>query len=139
MAVVAYLTHPLGERDADGGVGRGDNMASAMQWFKFLVMTTPWVISCPWFVYIAAVDDAFHRPRALRDQIELMSRSDVVVLCGGRLSGHMRVELGHAQRRVEGGMPVIDLLALGASPPWHQVDEVTLDIRRISLGLGLNG
>lgn len=137
MAIVAYLTHPLGERDAGDGIERGNNMANAMDWFKFLISTTPWAIMCPWFVYVAAVDDAFHRPRALRDQIELMSMCDLVVLTGGRLSAHMRIELGHAQRRIEGSMPVIDLLPLGFLPPWDRQDEVGRDIRDLARGFGL--
>jgi hypothetical protein len=137
MAIVAYLTHPLGERDDGDGIERGTNMSNAMDWFKFLVDTTQWAIICPWFVYVAAVDDAFRRPRALRDQIEIMCRADVVVLTGGRMSAHMRVELSRSQRRVEGAIPVIDLLPLGFAPPWDRRDRVAQDIRSLAASLGL--
>jgi len=137
MAIVAYLTHPMGEADEDGGSLRGDNVANAMQWFKFLVMTTRWCITCPWFVYIAAVDDVFHRPRAMRDQIELIGRSDLVVMCGGRVSPHMELEKNHAQRRIREAIPVLDLTTLGVMPPWGDKDQVGQDIVRLAKSLGI--
>jgi hypothetical protein len=141
MAIVAYLTHPMGEDDAQvGGLdlgARGDHIANAMQWFKFMVMTTKWCITCPWFVYIAAVDDVFHRPRALRDQVELIGRSDLVVMCGGRISPHMEIEKNLAQRRIGDPLPVLDLTGLGITPPWDRLDVVGQDIVRLAKSLGL--
>lgn len=137
VAIVAYLTHPLGDPEEKGGETRMNNVANAMQWFKFMVMTTRWVITCPWFVYYAAIDDVFHRPRAIRDCIEIMSRSDIVVLCGGVMAPHMRLEMGHAQRKTDGPIPVLDLLELGRQPPWERMQKVQQDILRLARDLGL--
>lgn len=128
MVTVAYLTHPIGEADANHGQARGTNLANAMDWLKFLVETTRWVICCPWFVYIAAVDGEFHRSRTLRDQILLLDRCDIVVLTGGIMTPHMVIETTHAQRKP---LPIIDLLYLGQSPPWERKDAVAKEIQAL--------
>lgn len=138
MAVVAYLTHPLGEADDMTGLhNRQENLSNAIQWFKFLVMTTRWVITCPWYIYAVGVDDVFHRPRALRDQVELIGRSDLVIACGGRFSGHMRIDCNHARNRIDGSVPVLDLIHYGVHPPWDTKDQAQIAILKTARDLGL--
>lgn len=137
MPTVAYLTHPLGERDAGDGTEWPDNMANAMDWFKFLVQTTRWAICCPWYAYAVAVQDAYHRPRMLVDQVELVSRCDIFVMVGGRSSPHMRAELYAAQRSRSRTIPVLDLLHLGYRAPWERMDQVGKDITSVTAMLDL--
>lgn len=137
MAIVAYLTHPLGEQDQGDPSQRGDNVANAMQWFKFLVMTTRWVVTCPWFVYMAAIDDVFHRPRAMRDQVELIGRSDLVVMVGGRISGHMQIEANYATNKIGIPIPSLDLTHLGVRPPWDLSDRIGKEIVRLAKTIGI--
>ncbi len=132
MEVVAYLTHPIGEADVGYGQQRGDNLANAMEWLRFLVETTQWVICCPWFVYLTAVSEAFHRSRTLRDQIILMDRCDLIVLTGGILTPHMRIEIDHAEKKISGPtIPVVDLLHLGRKPPFDDKNRVAKEIEMI--------
>lgn len=138
VSTVAYLTHPLGERDAGDGMAWGDNMANAMQWFRFMVQATRWAISCPWYAYAVAVQDVFFRPRMLVDQVELVGRADLFVMVGGRMSPHMRIELIAAQRARPGGIPVLDLLDLGELAPWDRADRVGQEIRRRTAPLDLD-
>lgn len=129
MGTVAYLTHPLGERDAGDGTAWGDNLANAMQWFRFMVQATRWSMSCPWYAYAVAVQDVFHRPRMLVDQVELVGRSDILVMVGGYVSPHMRIELVAAQRSKR-KIPLLNLNDLGYVPPWDRIDQVGQEIRR---------
>ena len=137
MGTVAYMTHPLGERDAGEGMAWGDNMANAMSWFRFMVQATRWAICCPWYAYAVAVQDVFFRPRMLVDQVELVGRCDLFVMVGGRVSPHMRIELVAAQRTAK-PIPVLNLLDLGDSPPWEQIDQVGQEIRRRTAALDLD-
>ena len=142
MSVLAYLTHPLGDRDAldeFGGFARQNNIGNAMQWLKFMVMATQWSVVCPWFPYLVALDETFFGRRAFIDNLEVLTRSDVLVLVGGRNSPHMRQEARMAQSRDISGraIPVLDLLTLGAAPPWHRLDQTRLDIERQAKELGV--
>lgn len=131
---VAFLTHPLGERDADWGSARGNNLANAMAWFRFIHDATRWAICFPAMAYLAAVDDIFHRPSMLTDAVEIMERCDVLVAVGGVASPHMRIEIEHAQHR---SLPLLNLLDLGRSPPMFKADEIANEIRRRAAALGL--
>ncbi len=113
MTTTAFLLHPLGERDADFGSARGDNLANAMLWFRAIKEATRWAICYPVMAYLAALDEIHYGPSILTDQIEIMKRLDVVVLAGGRMSPHMRYMLGHA---VVAKIPVANLLDLGPVP-----------------------
>lgn len=137
MTTVAYLTHPIGERDAGFGADRGDNVAAASEWFRFLKDTTRWAICCPWFAYLAAVDSDFYRRSWITDQCEILSRCDVLVLVGGYVSPHMRIEADHARNRHAGAIPVLDLIDLGRLAPWRRRDEVGIEIRRRATQLGV--
>lgn len=133
---VAFLTHPLGERDADWGTTRGNNLANSMLWFKFVKDATRWAICFPAMAYIAAVDDVFHRPSMITDAVEIMERCDVLVLVGDRISPHMRIEIAHAGN-MNPQLPVLNLIDLGHSPPIVNTDAVASEIRRRAAGLGL--
>ena len=131
---VAFLTHPIGERDAEWGVARGNNLANAMAWFRLIVDATRWSMCYPEMTYIAAVDDVFHQPARLAASIEILERCDVLVMAGGFNSPHMRLQFAHARRRK---LPVLDLLDMGASPLWIDRDEIGSEIRRRAAELGL--
>lgn len=134
---VAFLTHPLGERDDDWGMRRGDNLANAMGWFKFLKDVTGWAICFPELAYIAAgLDDGFYRRSMLVDSVEILDRCDVLVPVGGKLSPHMRIALEHANGKST-PIPVLSLLDLGDSPPWERKDTAGIEIRRRADALGL--
>lgn len=133
---VALLSHPLGERDADWGMKRGDNLANAMDWFRFLKDTLGWAICYPAMAYLAAVDDVFHRPSMITDIIEIMGKCDVLVVCGGRASPHMRIELDHARRRSP-PLPILDLVDLGYRTRPEQGEVMAIEIRRRAGELGL--
>lgn len=133
---VAFLTHPLGERDADWGMARGNNLANAMLWFRFVKDATRWAICFPAMPYIAAVDDVFHRPSMITDAVEIMERCDVLVVVGDHISPHMRIEIAHA-RGMKTPIPVLNLIDLGRSPPVIKTDEVSSEIRRRAAELGL--
>src|SRR5689334_21930514 len=133
---VAFLSHPIGERDAGWGSDRGDNLANAMDWFRFLKDVTRWAICFPSMAYIAAVDDAFHRPSMITDAVEIMERCDVLIVAGA-YSPHIRIEIAHARGR-RPPIPVLDLTDLGRRPPPPaQSDELGVEVRRRAEALGL--
>lgn len=114
MALIAYLSHPVGPGNGHGLVQKQDNIANASEWLRFLVESTRWAIVCPWFSYIAALGSELHRPRGLIDQLMILERCDLLVLCGGWLSPHMRLE--HS-RAIKHGIPILDLTDYGERPP----------------------
>jgi hypothetical protein len=131
MTVVAYLAHALGEKNVAGfSTERSDNLANSIDWVKFLRLTTPWAICYPSFVYVAAVDDVFHHPRSLTDQIEILDRCDVYVPVGGVLNPHMKIEWRHAKNKSK---PIVDLLYLGRYPPWNRKDVVAKEIEKLAV------
>lgn len=132
--VVAFLTHPLGERDADYGTARGNNLANAMEWFRLIKDATGWAICYPTMAYLAAVDDIFHGPSTLIDQIEIMKRCDVLVAVGGMMSPHMRYLAGHASTAK---IPLLDLLSLGVRPMIDGADRTRAEIARLAAALGI--
>lgn len=130
---VAYLSHPLGEADADWGAGRGDNIANAIDWFRFLRLVTRWAICYPAMAYCAA-DSSLQRPSGITGQVEIMSICDVLILTGGKLNPHMRIELARAHTLRK---PMLDLLYLGRVPPWEDRDEIVIEIAKRAQELGL--
>lgn len=131
---VGFLTHPLGDKDADWGSTHGNNLASAMGWLRLVKQETGWAICYPSMAYAAAgMDDVFFRRSMITDLIEIMERCDVLVMVGGVASPHMRIELAHArQRRIS----VLDLLDLGPRAT-DRADEIGSDIRRRADALDL--
>ncbi len=111
------MTHPLGDKfDLDPGE-RGNNVANAARWVKWLVENTPWSVNAAWMTNVMAVDEELLRPRILIDQLIQMIRCDALVLVGGAVSPHMRVKNAMASRR---GLPVIDATELGYLVPVEQ-------------------
>lgn len=108
-----------------------------MAWFRFLKDVTQWAICYPAMAYIAACDEVFYRRSMLTDAVEIMKRCDILVLVGPRLSPHMRIEIGAASGRASGALPVLDLLDLGAAPPWERKDEAGIEVLRRADALGL--
>lgn len=134
---IAYLTHPLGDGDdADNAVRRADNMAGGIDWFRYLVMHTRWAIQMPWWPFVVAIDDVYHRPRALRDQRKILERCDMLVLVGGWISPHMLIERRYAE--ASGRIPVLDLTDLGSRPPWATADITGNAIVRRAAALGVS-
>lgn len=136
MSIVAYLGHPLGEKDlADAwDDSRASNVANSLDWFKFLRLTTRWAVCYPTIAYTSVLDDLMYQPRSLVDQVQIMLRCDLYVLTGGVCAPHMKIELSAARGRP---MPVMDLLYLGRVPPWGKQDEVAKEIEHLEDRLGL--
>lgn len=136
MSVVAYLGHPLGEKDSFNAWdnSRSDNVANSLDWLKFLRMTTQWAVCYPTLAYVAVLDEPAHQPRSFVDRVRIMLKCDLYVLTGGLKAPHMAFELNAALRRP---MPVMDLLHLGRLPPWERLDEVAREIQRLEASLGI--
>ncbi len=111
--VVAYLSHSLGSSNGKDTIHRHDNIANAGEWLQFLVDATSWIVLMPWYPY-AIVLRELHRPRAFADQLRVLKRCDVLVLCGGVISPHMRFEITEAKRRQ---VAIVDLTDFGFHPP----------------------
>lgn len=136
MTIVAYLGHPLGEKDlADAwNDSRRDNVANSLDWLKFLRFTTSWAVCYPVIAYVAALDDLAHQPRSFTDRLAILTRCDLYVMTGGVMNPHMVYEWNTAIRK---SMPVMDLLYLGRVPPWDRQDEVSREIAALEDSLGL--
>lgn len=59
----------------------------------------------------------------MRDDLAMLRRCDGIVLCGGRLSKGMALELEAAR---EAGLWVISLLNIGAQPPARHLGVMPL-------------
>ena len=132
MNIVAYLAHPVAPSDLqrqgywclDADIGSDtvtracvdDNLASARRWLRWLVWNVDWAICAPWMPYVQALNDATseHRRRGLRDDCMMAARCDAIVLCGGRVSSGMALEIDAC---TDAGGAVVDLTGLGAKPP----------------------
>lgn len=111
--MIAYLSHSLGTGNGDATVRRHDNIANATLWLEFLYDATPWNVTVPWFANVVALRELW-RPRAFAGQLEMLQRSDAIVLTGGVISDHMHEEIEHARSF---RIAVIDLTDLGVYPP----------------------
>lgn len=136
---IAYLAHALGEKAVDRyDSTRSDNIANSIDWVRFLRAVTPWAICYPSFVFVAALDEIQYHPKSLTDQIEILCRCHVYVPVGGVMNPHMRVEYVHAKNRVDGPIPIVDLLYLGRHPPWHRKDAVGKEIEQLAQAAGVD-
>jgi hypothetical protein len=112
---VYYVAHPVGAV-ADGPTVE-QNLARARRWFLWLVANEPDVaFSMPWMQYVEVLPEHVHgnRARGLRDDIAMVSACDGIVLCGGRISSGMALELAAARAAL---LDVVDLTPLGDAPP----------------------
>lgn len=110
---LAYVSHPIGYGDE-----AQRNMTNASAWIRFLVEHTRWALACPWFAYRVILPVEL-QGRALVDQVTILQRCDLLVICGGAVSPHMEHELTAARRR---DIPVVDLTGYGVEPPsWDDV------------------
>lgn len=116
--LVVYLSHPLGEEDSSD---RGDNISNALEWFRFFVGHTRWALTAPWYPYAIALRETIYGERQLVDQLRIMERCDILVLCGGWISPHMHEEIKRAHRL---GIPVLDLTMMGVRPPDDNTEDV---------------
>lgn len=113
---VYYVAHPVA-----GDVAQ--NARRARQWLAWLMDGEPEVaFVAPWLPYVDAfierfggIDDqgSIFRARCMLDNRTLIARCDGIVLCGGRVSDGMKLELAALQLHAA----VIDLTHLGAEPP----------------------
>jgi len=134
---IVYMAHPLGG-DVDS------NCVRARAWLRWLMDHEPDTAFCvPWLPYVdvgrpdekigpGAIDpDSLpeYRARCLRDDITIAGVCDGIVLCGGRISPGMRMELNEVLRH--GGF-VADLTNLGVEPPkpeawpWVAIGPITI-------------
>ncbi len=109
--IVGYLSHTLGSSNGDDSIKRHDNIANAGRWTHYLVSAVPWIIVLPWFPYVSL---NIHRERGFADQLRFIKRCDVLILCGGIISPHMKYEIEWADRY---RVAVVDLCDFGYSPP----------------------
>jgi hypothetical protein len=125
--IVAYLSHPLGDNHLpDLAVKHGDNMASAQNWFCFLIAATPWAIECSWREYRSALSQSFYGGRTTIDQHRIMRMCHLLVMVGGKVAPHMSQLCSFARELPS--IPVLDLNYLGVLPPWKEVDRVRKEI-----------
>jgi hypothetical protein len=124
---VAYFAHPLA-----GNVQ--ENIKRAKRWLRWLMDYEPNVaFCCPWLPFVDVLDEGRpdHRRRGLRDDIVIARRCDGIVLCGGRISNGMRMEM---EAVVEVGGWVADLTKFGEEPPVGFDPDLKLGSRWKELG-----
>lgn len=115
MPKIAYLAHPVGD-----GEDRVRNIENVSKWFLWLFHNTDYAINVPWDIYVRNLSEE-HRKRAMRDDLAILARCDVIILTGGRISPGMAMELLSAQLR---GMEVVDLTPAGYSPTTEAISLV---------------
>lgn len=111
--MIYYVAHALGT-----GPVRVDNIQRAKRWLAWLLQTYPEDAFClPWAPYAEVLPDAVasHR-RGLRDDLEILTRMDGIVLCGGRISPGMQSEVDH-HIKTSTQPRIINLTHLGEEPP----------------------
>lgn len=124
-----YFAFPI---DAPGVAGVADSLARAGRWLAWLRDLEPRrAITAPWLGALRAGIDGdtlpASRARGLRDNVAIARRCDGIVLCGGRISAGMQVELAAV---IDVGGAVADLttltggrisrgLPISAEPPMH--------------------
>lgn len=106
---VAYLAHPVSGETSP---------ARALRWLAWAAAQTPDVaVIAPWLAHICAgADDSdpAMRARYLEHDLRVVRRCDAIILCGGRVSSGMQLEMTEA---IAVGVRVLDLTNLGDEPP----------------------
>ncbi len=113
---LVYVAHPVGAPSRGGIL---TNLDTAALWTGWIKVREPDVaIVIPWLgLLLAGVDDDNDpacRARGVRDNVEAARRCDGIVLCGGRISTGMQLELDAV---LEAGGWAADLTRLGILPP----------------------
>lgn len=106
---VIYFAHPVSGETSP---------ARALRWLRWVAAQAPGAaIIAPWLAHICSgADDADpeQRARHLEHDMRVVRRCDAIVLCGGRISSGMQLEMTEA---LGVGVVVLDLTHLGAEPP----------------------
>lgn len=119
--MLGYLAHPVGY-DPDE---RKRNLDNSQKWFLWLLKNTNLALSVPWFIYVSNLDETW-RTRAMRDDLISLSKCNIIILTGGRISEGMQTELGLAQMA---GMRVIDLTSVGYEPDDKALELIPEEYR----------
>lgn len=104
---VVYVAHPLGH-----GLDRARNLDNAKGWVAWLA-ERGFAPVAPW-IPLAEAWEEDRRTEGLEIDLLVVERCQGVVLCGGRVSPGMSLELEHAKRI---GLPYLDLTDMGYFPP----------------------
>ena len=107
-----YVAHPV-HGDVMG------NVARAGAWLRWLVAGEPDVaFIAPWIasIHCGADDDndPAQRARGILDAATVIARCDGIILCGGRVSDGMKIEL---EAMAAAGGWVLNLNEMGSEPP----------------------
>jgi hypothetical protein len=132
---LAYLSHSIGFGNGAETVRRYDNIANAGEWLVFLVDHTGWMVVMPWHTNAVFLRE-LHRPRAMADQLRVVKRCDVLVLCGGAISPHMQHEIRQARRNQ---VAIVDLTDLGWKPPLNHPNPGGMLDKRLDAAVKLAG
>lgn len=109
MTPIAYLAHPVGN-----GSERATNLQNVNGWFLAIFHACDRIaINVPWKIYVDNLSEE-HRKRAMRDDLAILGTCNLIILCGGRISQGMDLELKTARLQ---GLRVLDLTDLGYNPP----------------------
>jgi len=124
--IVVYCAHPL---NAPTREGIEQNRKNAAKWAAWLVLQG-FTVECSWITLTGALEETpENRERGLRADCELVSRCDVMALCGPRISSGMLREAHAAKVIVD-----FTYLCSEAPPPnlsWQHGDPFLLaDIER---------
>ncbi len=114
---VVYIAAPL---TADTPEGIAENRRVGALWAAWAALSGFSPV-CSWIVLTGVLSEE-HRELGLKCDCAQVERRDSVWLCGGRISGGMRVEALHAYGRE---IQIFDLTYLGRLPPaksWKNAD-----------------
>ncbi len=106
---VVYIAAPL---TADTPEGIAENRRVGALWAAWAALSGFSPV-CSWIVLTGVLSEEY-RELGLKCDCAQVERCDSVWLCGGRISGGMRVEALHAYRRE---IPIFDLTVMGRLPP----------------------
>lgn len=124
MTQLAYLAHPVGN-----GPNRVVNLLNTNKWFLWLYTNTDFALVVPWKIYVDNLSED-HLTRAMRDDLAVLGRCDVLILTGGRISPGMQTELSTARLQ---GLRIVDLTSCGYDPDLMTLDQITIATHALAL------
>lgn len=131
--MIAYLSHALGEAHSNllELTAKGDDIARAGRWFRFIVETTSWTVCWPWYPYVTYLDWRW-MDRSRNDQARVIRVSNVLVLAGPEVTDHMLDDRDEANYM---RVPILDLTELaqrnaGEPPTERGEPAMSLDAAR---------